>query len=210
MEPPCSRAAGVTVRSQKRNKKRKPFPSCTISYASRFSALQRKNGDFFETSNDFGVRFRVTELRKRIQFVLGMLCEFETSVAIRFADIAESRELNFRYRGKNYPTDVLSFSAWDLNRGLLRAGIDGPESKSLGDLCICVPVCRVQARERRGELVKELERMIIHGLCHLRGFDHERSEAALRVMNRLELSLQKELVQKCGPAAWAVVVELNK
>jgi probable rRNA maturation factor len=80
----------------------------------------------------------------------------------------------------------------------------------MGDVCICVPVCRIQARERRSDLARELERMIIHGLCHLRGFDHERSDAAHRVMNRLELSIQRELVLQFGPAKWARVVELNR
>jgi probable rRNA maturation factor len=210
MEPPSVRAARISSPRQNHAKKRKHSLTCDFSFESRFARLQRKNGDYFETLDGFGVKFRIPELRQRVLFVMKLLCEFETSVAVRFADAAESKELNFRYRGKSYPTDVLSFAAWETNRGLLRSGIEGPESSRMGDLCICVPVCRIQARERRSDLARELERMIIHGLCHLRGFDHERSDAALRVMNRLELSIQRELVLKFGLAKWASVVELKR
>jgi probable rRNA maturation factor len=88
------------------------------------------------------------------------------------------RRLNRRFRGIRKPTDVLSFPA--------AAAPSGPEAVA-GDLAIGVPTARRQAIEHGHALASEIKILILHGLLHLAGYDHEtdsgqmaRTEAALR------------------------------
>lgn len=77
------------------------------------------------------------------------------------------RTLNRRYRGKDRTTDVLSFS--------FREGPGADVQRSLlGDIVICVPTARRQARDAGHSLQGEIDRLLIHGLLHLVGYDHER------------------------------------
>ncbi|HOP07835.1 MAG TPA: rRNA maturation RNase YbeY [candidate division Zixibacteria bacterium] len=92
------------------------------------------------------------------------------------------RELNRLYRGKDKPTDVLSFN------------LDEPvETEAVfGELYISIPTAQRQASENDLSLTRELTRLTCHGLLHLLGYDHERSVADERLMfERQELYLQK-------------------
>jgi probable rRNA maturation factor len=84
--------------------------------------------------------------------------------------------LNGQYRGKPYATDVLSFDAPAVFR---RQG-------HLGELVICGAVLRRQAREQGHSPARELRVLLVHGLLHLLGFDHERGPRAAREMARWE------------------------
>jgi probable rRNA maturation factor len=95
------------------------------------------------------------------------------------------RTLNRRWRGKDRATDVLSFSQLE---GDGRAPVD-----LLGDVVISVPTARRQARERGESLAREGERLLIHGLLHLLGYDHERSAAEAARMRRREAALARLL-----------------
>jgi probable rRNA maturation factor len=79
------------------------------------------------------------------------------------------RKLNREYRGKDQPTDVLSFDIGD--------GLD--EGEPFGDVVISVETAQRQAREYQAPLHTELVRLLVHGMLHLCGYDHlERREAA--------------------------------
>ncbi len=96
------------------------------------------------------------------------------------------RTLNRRYRNKDRTTDVLSFS--------LREGrFGGVQPDMLGDIVIAVPVARRQAVDAGLTLHQELERLLVHGLLHLIGYDHERGEAEARSMRKKEQNLLKRL-----------------
>jgi probable rRNA maturation factor len=96
------------------------------------------------------------------------------------------RTLNRQYRGKDMTTDVLSFS--------LREGrFGGVQPNMLGDIVISVPVARQQAVDAGQTIQQELERLLIHGLLHLVGYDHERSAADARTMQLKERSLLRSL-----------------
>lgn len=97
-------------------------------------------------------------------------------MVIRVVDEEESRQLNERYRGKNRPTNVLSFPF---------AKPAGVASKHLGDLVICAPVVKREAREQRKQEADHWAHMVVHGVLHLRGWDHETEEQA-REMEALE------------------------
>jgi probable rRNA maturation factor len=96
------------------------------------------------------------------------------------------RRLNARYRKKNKPTDVLSFSRLEGNP---------TPSPEIGDVLLCLKVAERQARENGLSLTQELQRLTIHGLLHLFGYDHEiglREEKRMfRLQNKIYLTLEK-------------------
>ena len=81
---------------------------------------------------------------------------------------AELRRLNAQFRGKDYPTDVLSFPASPLPDG--RGSVKG---RVLGDLAIAAARARAQAREYGHTTEDELRILMLHGVLHLLGMDHE-------------------------------------
>ena len=127
-----------------------------------------------------------SRLRALLTQVMNSCVGHPVQLGIRFCGEDESRELNGRYRHKNKPTDVLSFPPFEGAPGVTLAQ---GERRLLGDLLICVPVCLRQAKEHRHGLRREMEIMLIHGVVHLLGFDHERGAGAQRVMKSLEKAL---------------------
>jgi probable rRNA maturation factor len=110
----------------------------------------------------------------------------DAELSVLFIGNRAMRTLNRQYRDKDRTTDVLSFS--------LREGrFGGVQPNMLGDIVISVPVARQQAVDAGITLHQELERLLVHGLLHLIGYDHERGAADARIMRRKELSLLKGL-----------------
>lgn len=95
-----------------------------------------------------------------------------------FTDRAEIKRLNMRYRKKNKATDVLSFPS-----------ADGPGPSTIGDVVVCVPVARQQAQKAGWSLEKETLFLLIHGLLHLMGYDHERGKKEAVEMADLQRKL---------------------
>ncbi len=87
----------------------------------------------------------------------------EQEVTIRFTDEAESQSLNHEYRGKDKPTNVLSFPF---------EAPPGIEINLLGDLVICAPVISREAEEQQKAVSDHYAHMTVHGLLHLMGYDH--------------------------------------
>jgi probable rRNA maturation factor len=101
-----------------------------------------------------------------------------SSATIAFVSDKKMRELNRQFRGVDKATDVLSFPA------------AGPDSLELGDIAISVDTAAVQAKENGLKLESEIAQLILHGLLHLSGYDHETDNGE---MNRLELRLRRKL-----------------
>jgi probable rRNA maturation factor len=100
-------------------------------------------------------------------------------LGVRVVGPAESRRLNRLYRGKDKPTNVLSFPASPEEHALCG---------SLGDLAICAAVVAAEALEQGKERTAHWAHMVVHGVLHLHGFDHERPRAA-HAMERLEVEI---------------------
>ncbi len=96
------------------------------------------------------------------------------------------RTLNRRYRGKDKTTDVLSFS-------MREGAFPRVQPEVLGDIVIAVPTAARQAAEAGHALGREIEVLLVHGLLHLLGYDHERSGDEARRMKRRELQLLKRM-----------------
>lgn len=109
--------------------------------------------------------------------------EDPSEVTIRIVDVPESQELNLQYRGKDKPTNVLSFPFE------APAGITMPLA---GDLVICAPVVEQEAREQHKQLDAHWAHMVVHGMLHLQGYDHIEDDDA-EVMEGLEVQLLAQL-----------------
>jgi probable rRNA maturation factor len=101
------------------------------------------------------------------------------AVCIRVVGTTAARRLNREYRGKDRPTNVLSFPASADERRFAGA---------LGDLVICAPVVAREAREQSKTIAAHWAHMVVHGVLHLHGYDHERPRDARR-MERLEVEI---------------------
>ena len=106
-------------------------------------------------------------------------------LGVRLVGAAESRTLNARYRGRDKPTNVLSFPAAPL------PGAQAP-AQPLGDLVICGRVLRAEARAQNKTLRAHWAHLVVHGTLHLLGYDHERSGDARR-MERREVTVLRNL-----------------
>jgi probable rRNA maturation factor len=108
------------------------------------------------------------------------------TLTIRVVGAAESRRLNRTWRGKDKPTNVLSFPADPLpGSSLHRSAIEslgrGGDEVELGDLAICAPVVAREAREQGKSLQAHWAHMVVHGVLHLLGYDHENDRDAVRM-----------------------------
>ncbi|HEY0386050.1 MAG TPA: rRNA maturation RNase YbeY, partial [Pyrinomonadaceae bacterium] len=104
-------------------------------------------------------------------------------VTVAFVSDRAMRELNRRWRGKRATTDVLSFPA-------AQDEFERLEGLRLGDVVISVEQAARQAAEHGLRFDEEISQLILHGLLHLCGYDHERDDGE---MNRLELRLRRRL-----------------
>ncbi len=99
---------------------------------------------------------------------------------------AESARLNARFRGRDRPTNVLSFAPPPLPRA------SGAAAQPLGDLVICAEVLRGEARAQAKTLRAHWAHLIVHGTLHLVGYDHARPAEAQR-MERREIAVLRRL-----------------
>jgi probable rRNA maturation factor len=109
------------------------------------------------------------------------------------------QELNRDYRGKDQPTDVLSFSMSEQKGGDEPVAFIGPPDGliHLGEVIIAYPQALIQAAESGHSIKKELATLIIHGVLHIQGYDHEKPEmepAMKAKESQLLSALEKELV----------------
>src|ERR1700761_5322650 len=104
-------------------------------------------------------------------------------LGVRVVGPTESRRLNARYRGRDKPTNVLSFPVAELPPG---------PHKPLGDLVICPDVLRAEAREQHKSLRAHWAHLVVHGALHLVGYDHENDADADR-MERREIAVLRRL-----------------
>jgi probable rRNA maturation factor len=105
--------------------------------------------------------------------------------SLLFADDAEVHELNREWRGKDKPTNVLSFPMLE-REDLLSLPAEGPP-ELLGDLALALETCAREASEKGISLEHHTAHLIIHGLLHLAGYDHEISPQDARQMESLEI-----------------------
>lgn len=143
------------------------------------------------------IRFLVTQLpRELTQTDLTHLAELlsralrikrSCNVSLSFVTPAKIQSLNKRYRGKDRPTDVLSFSA---REGALPEEVQ-KASTAWGDVIICPAYAKAEAKRRSLPLQEELARLVIHGVLHLAGHDHATEKDELQMFG-----LQERIIER--------------
>jgi probable rRNA maturation factor len=118
-----------------------------------------------------------------------------SDVTLRIAGAAESRRLNRAYRGRDYATNVLSFAyapARSTRRSARSTRRPARAMPVRGDIVLCHPVIRREARAQQKTLAAHYAHLVVHGMLHLRGMDHARARAAA-TMERAEIRVLRRL-----------------
>jgi probable rRNA maturation factor len=125
-------------------------------------------------------------IRTRLSTLLRTAGLPDAELSVLFIGDRAMRTLNRRYRAQDRTTDVLSFS--------LREGqFPDIQPRMLGDIVIAVPVAVRQAREEGHSFAREIDRLLVHGLAHLLGYDHECGPREALRMRKRERQLLKSL-----------------
>ncbi|MBE0625420.1 MAG: rRNA maturation RNase YbeY [Burkholderiales bacterium] len=103
------------------------------------------------------------------------------AITVRFVGAVEGRALNRAYRDRDCATNVLSF------------GYDAGDDRIEGDIVLCAPVLRREARAQGKALQAHVAHLAVHGALHLQGYDHEQARAAARME-----ALEKKILAKLG------------
>jgi probable rRNA maturation factor len=112
-------------------------------------------------------------------------------VGVTFTDEAAIHELNREYRGLDRPTDVLSF-ALEEGEGPALENRDELQPELLGDIVVCLPLTVRQAEEYGHSFTQELLFLVVHGLLHLLGHDHQNEDEERRMSAEAERFLAAE------------------
>ena len=134
-----------------------------------------------------GRKYPTADLKKISASILRAVEKGRAELSVALVGDEEMRPLNAKYRKKNKTTDVLSFSA--------DPGISS-EAGLLGDVIISIEQAKRQAKERNHSLKKEMVTLLIHGILHLLGYDHERSQRQAKIMASLEQKLLGHLCER--------------
>jgi len=133
---------------------------------------------------------RVKKVVRQVLKAEGVIPPYEVSLV--FTDSETVRQLNREYRGVDEPTDVLAF--YMLPQKIVDSSFVLPPDgvTRLGEVIISYPQAVAQAREQGHSLERELALLVIHGILHLLGYDHEEPEEEHKMRER-----EKELLDKC-------------
>ena len=133
------------------------------------------------------VTFDQARLKGLVRAILSDVGETSADLGVLFVGDQRMRGFNRRYRGKDRTTDVLAF-----------AMREAPNSSAhlLGDVVIAVPTAARQARQGQRSLDEELTILLVHGILHLCGYDHERSEKEARRMHRRERMILRAIMRR--------------
>jgi len=128
-------------------------------------------------------------LSRLAQTVLSEVGESSADVGLSLIGDRRMRGLNLRFRGKDRSTDVLAFAARDARapRAMRQP------SRPLGDVVISVPTAMRQAKREQRSLDEEIVTLLVHGILHLCGYDHERSKGEALRMQRKERMVRRSL-----------------
>lgn len=155
------------------------------------------------TQNEINEGFLKKISKKTLEFTaaennISSLSEEKVEISLAIVGEGRMRKLNKIYRGKNKVTDVLSFSNKSvlvylakafprLKKGENTVFVNPPDGvKRLGEIVICYPYAKKQAKRLSNSLEKELAILLIHGILHLLGYDHEKNGRETEKMRKME------------------------
>jgi probable rRNA maturation factor len=130
------------------------------------------------------ISVRATTIRRVAQSILVQAGHPTAQLSLSLVGKTRMRRLNRKYRGRDYPTDVLAFPMESM----------GEQTEIfLGDVVICLPIAIGQASRFGNSADQEILRLLIHGTLHLLGYDHEQSSRDATRMQRKERTIVKKL-----------------
>jgi rRNA maturation RNase YbeY len=134
--------------------------------------------------------------------LLERIGEARSELSVELVGNVRIRRLNCSYRKKDRITDVLAFP---IREATMPRGVHGP-SVMLGDVVVSVPVAVHQAKEAGRSVEEELAALLVHGVLHLCGYDHERSAREAMRMSRQE----RTVLTKIGPVPRLVTTRIER
>lgn len=135
-----------------------------------------------EINNLTTISIDENSLKKIAQKVLeGEKIAKEAELSIALVGPGRMKKINKKYRGKNRVTDTLSFPESKIQLEQFKIG-PLQKSKSLGEIVICLREIKKNAKRYKSDFKTELSRVLIHGILHLLGYDHEKSEKGTKEM----------------------------
>ncbi len=136
------------------------------------------------TSGDFAIS---TRLENKLNIVFSIICEEEKlsncSVNLKILNNNEIQDLNNKFRKKNSPTNVLSFTNEDISKSI---------TGDLGDIAMSYQSIEKESLQQNKTFDDHLIHMLIHGVYHILGFDHQNNEMAAQMENK-EIKLLKKI-----------------
>lgn len=121
--------------------------------------------------------------------ILSVIGEGRSELSVELVGNVRIRRLNRTYRKKDQITDVLAFP---IREAMMPRGVQGP-SVMLGDVVVSVPVAVRQAKETGRSVDEEVATLLVHGVLHLCGYDHERSRREALRMSRRERAVLRRI-----------------
>ena len=134
-----------------------------------------------------GKKLSSRKIKKIALTILELVAEKNAELSLALIGNLEMKKLNAKYRNKDYPTDVLSFPI---------EGVVPEETRLLGDVIISFEKDAEQAKARGHSSEQELITLLIHGVVHLLGYDHERSVREARAMRQVEKRIYRQLCER--------------
>lgn len=132
-------------------------------------------------------------LKKIVSIVLeGEKIVKEVELSIALIGPGRMRKINRRYRGKNRVTDVLAFPESKILLEKFKVGVV-KKVQGLGEIVICLREVKKNAKRFNLSSEKELARVLIHGMLHLLGYDHEKAKEAKKIKEKEDFYLSKTL-----------------
>lgn len=138
----------------------------------------------------------ILQLKKMVKVAL-LPAVRQATISLVVTNEKKSQELNKRWRNKNYPTNILSFPLGTVS--FEHQAFD--ERHVVGDLVLCAPLISREALQYRQSIIAYYALLVIHGLLHLQGYDHENDHAHAKLMYGCE----KKMLAKLGyrhPQGW--------
>lgn len=144
--------------------------------------MSRRKGASLTLTIQDASGYRPLPCRSTLRRWIGAALSRRAQVTLRFVGRAEGTKLNRDFRGRNYATNVLTFAY--------------PEHSPLqGDIVLCVPVLREEAKRGGLALYQHCAHLVVHGTLHMQGHDHENDREARRME-----SLESRILQSLGYA----------
>jgi probable rRNA maturation factor len=125
-------------------------------------------------------RHRAALPRHRVSRCIRHALDADAEITVRIVDADEGQRLNREFRGKDYPTNVLTFDY-------------AHEPMVMADLVLCAPVVAREAKEQRKTLAAHYAHLLVHGTLHAQGWDHETGEADAEAMEAREIEILARL-----------------